>query len=95
MLGGLALESTHFDLRGEVEHVTAQNRVAPLETVTPAYTMVNAELAWRPWGNARPLSLVLSANNLFDVNARRHASFLKDYAPLSGRDIRISARLDI
>jgi len=24
--------------------------------------------------------------------ARRHASFLKDYAPLAGRDIRISAR---
>lgn len=95
MLGGLALESTHFDLRGEVEHVTAQNRVAPFETATPAYTMVNAELAWRPWGNARPLSLVLSANNLFDVSARRHASFLKDYAPLAGRDIRISARLDI
>jgi hypothetical protein len=28
----------------------------------------------------------------FDVVARRHASFLKDYAPLAGRDFRISAR---
>jgi len=26
------------------------------------------------------------------VTARRHASFLKDYAPLAGRDFRISAR---
>jgi hypothetical protein len=28
--------------------------------------------------------IVLSANNV-DVDARRHASFLKDYAPLAGR----------
>jgi iron complex outermembrane recepter protein len=38
-------------------------------------------------------SLILSANNIFDVVARRHASFLKDYAPLAGRDLWISARL--
>ena len=35
----------------------------------------------------------LSGNNLFDVVARRHSSLLKDYAPLAGRDIRLSARL--
>jgi iron complex outermembrane receptor protein len=27
------------------------------------------------------------------VVARRHSSFLKDYAPLAGRDIRLSARV--
>ena len=37
-------------------------------------------------------AIILSANNIFDVDARRHASFLKDYAPLAGRDFRISAR---
>jgi iron complex outermembrane receptor protein len=36
---------------------------------------------------------MLSANNIFDVDARRHASFLKDYAPLAGSDIRVTARL--
>jgi len=35
----------------------------------------------------------LTGNNLFDVNARRHASDLKDFAPLAGRDIRLTARL--
>ena len=95
LLGGLTLASSSFDLRGEVEHVTAQNRVAPLETPTPAYTMVNAEVTWRPWGKQRPLSLTLAANNIFDVDARRHASFLKDYAPLAGRDIRLTAKLEL
>ena len=95
LLGGLTLSSPEWDLRGEVEHVTAQERVAPLETSTPSYTTVNAEVTWRPWGKHRPLSLTLAANNLFDVEARRHASILKDYAPLAGRDIRLTAKLEL
>lgn len=94
-MGGLDLTSPRFDLRGEVERVTAQARVAAFETATPGYTLVNAEFSWRPWGKHRPLSLLLSANNIFDVTARRHASFLKDYAPLAGRDFRLTARLEI
>ena len=41
------------------------------------------------------LTLSLQGNNLFDVDARRHSSLLKDYAPLAGRDIRLigAARL--
>ena len=94
-LAGLSLKSPAFDLRAEVEQVAAQNRLARFETHTPAYTMVNAELGWRPLGKDRPLNLIVSANNIFNVNARRHASFLKDYAPLAGRDIRFSARLEL
>ena len=55
--------------------------------------MVNASLAIKPLGEDGPLSLTLSANNIFDVTARRAASFLKDFAPLAGRDIRLSARV--
>ena len=95
LLGGLGVTSPGWDLRGEVERVTGQNRVAANETPTPGFTMVNAELGWRPWGKDRPLTFSLQANNIFNVNARRHASFLKDYAPLSGRDIRLTARLEL
>ena len=93
LLGGLAYQATKFDLRGEVERVSKQDRVAEFETTTPGYTMVNAELNVRPWGKERPLSFALSANNIFDVVARRASSFLKDYAPLTGRDIRVIARV--
>ncbi|MFO1256455.1 MAG: TonB-dependent receptor [Sphingomonadaceae bacterium] len=94
-MGGLKAKSAHFDAGVEVERVTTQTRTAAFETATPGYTMVNAELSWRPSGNDSPLSVVLSANNLFDVEARRHASFLKDYAPLAGRDIRLTVRVEI
>lgn len=94
VLGGIGVQTPKVDVRGEVENVWAQNRVSGFETTTPGYTMVNAEINVRPWGDTRPLSFALSANNIFDVNARRAASFLKDYAPLAGRDLRITARLN-
>ncbi len=95
MLGGIKAASPHLDLGVEVEHVFGQNRIAAFETATPAYTLVALTATWRPLGAKGPLSLILSGNNLFDVDARRHASFLKDYAPLAGRDIRLTLRLDI
>ncbi|MEJ5979213.1 TonB-dependent receptor [Novosphingobium sp. PS1R-30] len=94
VLGGVSYKARIFDLRGEVEHVTAQNRISPFETRTPGFTLVNAELNVRPWGLDHPLTLALSANNIFNVDARRHASVLKDYAPLAGRDIRVTARVN-
>ena len=94
MQGGLTLTSPRWEFRGDVEHVTAQRRIAAFETLTPAYTQVNLGVVWRPSGRQRPFSLSLTANNIFDVEARRHASVLKDYAPLAGRDIRLSARAD-
>ena len=95
VLGGIGAGSDRWDLRAEVERVTAQTRTAPNETATPGFTEVNASIGWKPWGQDRPVTFLLSANNLFDVSARRHASFLKDYAPLAGRDIRITARLEL
>ncbi|MBC2667080.1 TonB-dependent receptor [Novosphingobium flavum] len=93
--GTLRLASEKWDLSAEVERTTAQNRVAPNETPTPGFTTVGLSVGWKPWGEDRPLSFILSGNNLFDVVARRHASYLKDYAPLTGRDIRLTARLEL
>ena len=95
MLGGIAAQSDRLDGRIEVEWSDSQTRVTGFETPTPGYTMVNASLAFRPFGPERQTSITLSANNIFDVVARRHASFLKDYAPLAGRDIRLSLRVAI
>nr|WP_246255149.1 TonB-dependent receptor [Parasphingorhabdus flavimaris] len=92
LLGGLKAQSDNLDLRAEVEWSASQNKVAAFETTTDGFTMVNATAAWRPFGKDGGITLLASANNIFDVNARRHASFTKDYVPLSGRDIRVSAK---
>jgi iron complex outermembrane receptor protein len=91
-LGGLEAQSDLVNGRVEVEWVSGQDRIAAFETSTAGYTMVNASLSVHPFGAGNASTIVLSANNLFDVAARRHASFLKDFAPLAGRDFRITAR---
>jgi iron complex outermembrane receptor protein len=95
VLGGLEAQGDRFTLRGEVEHLFDQNRVAPFETPTKDYTIVNASLSLSPFGRDSKTTLLLSANNLFDVNVRRHASFLKDFAPLAGRDLRATIRFGL
>jgi iron complex outermembrane recepter protein len=93
VLGGVELNSARLDLRGEVEWSDAQTKTAPFETATDGFTLVNATATWRPFGRDRNISLIASANNIFDVVARRSASFTKDFVPLSGRDFRLSARI--
>ena len=93
LLGGLEAQSDVLGGRIEVEWVDRQSRIAAFETATQGYTLVNASLNWKPLGPDAGLALTLSANNIFDAVARRHASFLKDYAPLAGRDVRLGARI--
>ena len=93
LIGGVEANGGRFGGRLEAEHVTRADRLAANESVTPAFTLVNLSASWRPFGDASPTSLIASVNNVFDVEARRHASFLKDYAPLPGRDFRLTARI--
>jgi iron complex outermembrane receptor protein len=93
LLGGLELQSGPLELRGEVEWSDKQNRVASFETTTDSFTLVNASVTWRPLGRDKNISLIAAANNIFDVDARRAASFTKDFVPLAGRDFRVTARL--
>ena len=92
VLGGLSATAGNFGGRIEAEHVTAQNRIAAFETPTDDFTLVNATLSFKPFGTGNETILSVSANNIFDVDARRHASFTKDFVPLAGRDIRVAAR---
>jgi iron complex outermembrane receptor protein len=88
---GLNASGTNWNARVDVERTGWQKRVTGFETETPSSTRVNLSSDWKPFAG-KNVRLSLSANNLFDVDARRHASFLKDYAPLAGRDFRISIR---
>ena len=93
LLGAVRGTRGQFDGRVEVERAFAHTRTAPNETDTRGYTLVNASLDWHPFAANPELTLSLQGENLFDVEARRSTSQLKDYAPLAGRDIRLSARI--
>ena len=95
VLGGLEAQGDTSSARIEVEHVWPQRRTAAFETGTNPYTMVNASLSLKPFGPDNRTSILLAANNIFDVEARRAASVLKDFAPLAGRDLRVTVRFGL
>jgi iron complex outermembrane receptor protein len=73
----------------EVHHAGKQDRVTAFELPTDDYTMLNASLVVRPIQSQPELKLFLEGHNLNNTEAREHASFLKDIAPLPGRSIRM------
>lgn len=92
LLGAIEAQADHLDARVEVQWFDGQDRLAPLETPTQGFTQVNFSLGWHPFEGNDNLTLMLQADNIFDVEGRRHASFTKDFVPLAGRNFRISAR---
>ena len=93
LLGALELQSSAFDVRGEVQWFAEQDEVAAFETPTDDFAFVNFLVSWRPLPSRENVTMQLAADNVFDVQGRRHASFTKDFVPLPGRNIRASVRL--
>lgn len=86
--GRLAWTSTPLDASVEVRHVGEQDEVTDNELPTDGYTLLNLAAAWRPLAD-RNVTLFAEARNLTDEEAREHVSFLKDIAPLPGRNFRV------
>ena len=68
-----------------VSHRFEQDRVADQELPTDGYTMLDADLVFRPGWMADGVVLFLRGRNLLDEDARMHTSPLKDRLPLPGR----------
>ncbi|MBW0145648.1 TonB-dependent receptor [Sphingomicrobium clamense] len=90
--GGLGAEVGDFNLRIEAEYAAEQDRVAEFENPTDDHLLVGASIGWRFRGRDNESLILLSADNIFDVDARRHASYTKDFVPLAGRNIKLSTR---
>lgn len=71
----------------EVQKVEKQDKLAPNETKSTAgYTLVNLGMEKPLRFEALALSVFARVNNAFDQKARNHVSFLKEIAPLPGRN---------
>ena len=78
----------------ELRRVEGQDRIAPVETATAGYELWNVGAARRfEFGRIKG-ELFLRGTNLLNETARVHASFLKDIAPLPGRNISAGWRMD-
>lgn len=78
--------------------VMAQRDITALETRTGGYHLLAIETAWnfRLFDTASADSqLFLRARNVLDDTARRHTSFVKDFAPIPGAAVYAGFRLAI
>ncbi|HZV83675.1 MAG TPA: TonB-dependent receptor [Brevundimonas sp.] len=85
---GLDYSSRRFDAGLDVRRVGEQDRTAAFELPTDGYTLVNLRGAIRPFAD-RNVTIFAEARNLTDEEAREHVSFLKDIAPMPGRNLRV------
>jgi iron complex outermembrane receptor protein len=80
----VGLEGTRYD---------DQTDVAPFEDETEGYFLLNADVRWRLVAvTGMQLELFVNASNLGDEEARKHTSFVKDSAPLPGRNYALGIR---
>lgn len=93
--GGLTFESDRLGANVEAIVNAKQNRVTTYETRVDGYTLVNANVTWRPWGKDGALALILSGDNLLNVDGRLATSETRDFVPIAGRDVRLTATLKI
>ena len=68
-----------------------QTNTTAYETSTDGYSLVNASVDYR-LSDQQDWTVYVRANNLFDEEARVHTSFLKDQAPLPGRNLTLGTR---
>lgn len=75
--------------------VARQTRVAAFESETPGYGMFNLGVAYHAQtATGRPWQIYLRGQNLTDRLAYAHTSFIKNTAPLAGRNLTVGVRVD-
>ncbi len=85
----------------EIRHVFYQSRIQPSggivqgELPTDGYTEINLDSSYQvDLNDAIRLTLFARIENLLDEDRRLHSSFLKDVAPLPGRNLSLGGRLE-
>ena len=77
----------------EIIFADGQDDLAPGEIPTDAYELLSAHAGYRWVTGNTTWDLLLRGSNLTDSEARLHTSFLKDVAPLPGRNVTLSVRM--
>ena len=92
---GLRLDAKWNAWRAEAEvyRVGRQDDVAAFERETPGYNMVNVGLSYSGRYKATPWQVYVKGNNLGNQLAYAHTSFIKNVAPLEGRNLVVGMRL--
>lgn len=86
---GFNLEYNHKGWHADLDftHNFRQKKQATLESETASFQTLNIGMGYSAGIDKYTVDIFLRANNLLDELARRHSSFLKQRAPLPGRNV--------
>ena len=82
----------NWEADAEVIWYNNQTDTAELETATDGYTLLNAGVSYETHVAGVDWRVFARIDNITDEEARVHSSFLKDIAPLPGRNLQIGIR---
>jgi iron complex outermembrane receptor protein len=91
---GLKYQGRAFWASAEAFHAWDQNRFAPFDAATPAYTWFNAAVGYRLIAGRTVHDFILRGRNLTDELSYNSVSRFRNDVPLPGRDVTLSYRLD-
>ncbi len=91
-LAALNFQRGDFGARLEGIYAAHQDRVADNELPTDSYILLNASISYTVHTGPVTTDIYVKGVNLTDEEAREHASFLKDIAPLAGRGVVVGVR---
>ncbi|TVP82342.1 MAG: TonB-dependent receptor, partial [Puniceicoccaceae bacterium] len=77
-----------IELGARHRYIFSQRRTAENETTTSGYQLTSLRASYA-FGENSQGTVFLRVDNLFDNEARSHTSFVKDRAPLPGRNLRL------
>ena len=88
----LQYQGNSYDGELSINHYFEQNDIAPLESITGSYSLIDMNMNYYIDGLGSDLVLYVKANNITDEVAKVHSSFLKDVSPLPGRNFSVGIR---
>ncbi len=90
---GLVYRSGGLWSKAEMVAYDSQDNIAEFETETDSFTLIHLNVGYRLFFGSTIHDFQLRGTNLGDEEARLHTSFIKDRAPLPGRNLSLSYRL--
>jgi iron complex outermembrane receptor protein len=97
--GGIYYHDANWLARINLLHAFAQNDVSGVETPTPGYNRLRAEVSYTTtlprnnWWGGQPVTIGLAGDNLLNEQIRNAVAFNKDQVLLPGLNVRIFANV--
>ena len=91
LMAAVTWQQESWQARAESRTHLRQSNPSKTEVETDGYTQLNVAVSYKTGISGADVNLSLKGNNLTDAYGQSHTSYLKEYAPIPGRNFVLSA----